>query len=80
MRHWRERRAVADAPERAPADSAVALASTLGNRGFAGMAQAGAGILPDGRAHPEVEAADRRPSQGVGACRRRGARGGCCQR
>jgi hypothetical protein len=55
--HSRQGRdAVADAPERARPDPAVALASTLGNRGFADIAQAGAGILLDGRAHPEVEA------------------------
>jgi hypothetical protein len=32
-------------------------AATLGNRGFAMLAREGAGVLPDGRAHPDVEAA-----------------------
>ena len=40
----------------ARADARVEAASTLGNRGFAQLVQAGAGILPDGRAHPTVEA------------------------
>ena len=41
-------------PERDPVER---LASSVGNRGFAALARQGAGILPDGRAHPDVEAA-----------------------
>jgi hypothetical protein len=33
------------------------LASGVGNRAFSALAREGAGILPDGRAHPDVEAA-----------------------
>jgi hypothetical protein len=33
------------------------LASTVGNQAFSALARQGAGILPDGRAHPDVEAA-----------------------
>lgn len=33
------------------------LASTVGNRGMGMLAREGTGILPDGRAHPDVEAA-----------------------
>jgi Domain of unknown function (DUF4157) len=33
------------------------LASTIGNQAFGALARQGAGILPDGRAHPAVEAA-----------------------
>jgi len=43
-----------DAPEQSPAER---LASTVGNRAFSALARQGAGILPDGRAHPDVEAA-----------------------
>ena len=41
------------APEPSPAER---LASTIGNRAFSVLAREGAGILPDGRAHPDVEA------------------------
>jgi hypothetical protein len=44
----------AEAPEPSPAER---LASTVGNRAFASLARHGDGILPDGRAHPDVEAA-----------------------
>jgi hypothetical protein len=45
-----------DAP--APAvDDTQRLASTIGNQAFSALARQGAGILPDGRAHPQVEAA-----------------------
>ena len=44
------------APEQTAADPVLALASAVGNHRFADIAQAGAGILPDGRAHPDVEA------------------------
>jgi Domain of unknown function (DUF4157) len=33
------------------------LASTVGNQAFSALARQGAGILPDGRAHPDVESA-----------------------
>jgi hypothetical protein len=33
------------------------LASSLGNQGFGQLARQGAGIMPDGRAHPQVESA-----------------------
>lgn len=41
-------------PER---DPLARLASSVGNQGFTALAREGAGILPDGRAHPDVEAA-----------------------
>ncbi len=40
-------------PEPSPAER---LASSIGNRAFSVLAREGAGILPDGRAHPDVEA------------------------
>ena len=40
-------------PEPSPAER---LASTIGNQAFSVLAREGAGILPDGRAHPDVEA------------------------
>jgi hypothetical protein len=47
-------------PEQAPPQqelSATArLASSVGNQAFGALAREGAGILPDGRAHPDVEA------------------------
>jgi hypothetical protein len=52
-----QRRAPQAAPQPAPdLSSAQRLASTVGNQGFASLARQGAGILPDGRAHPDVEA------------------------
>jgi hypothetical protein len=45
-----------DAPDRLP-DPVERLASAVGNRSFAGFATDGAGILPDGTAHPDVEQA-----------------------
>ena len=41
--------------DQAQRDPAVRLASTIGNQAFATLARDGAGILPDGRAHPDVE-------------------------
>lgn len=41
-------------PELGPVER---LASGVGNRAFSALAREGAGILPDGRAHPDVEAA-----------------------
>lgn len=52
------------APEHAP-DPVGRLASDVGNRAFGALAREGAGILPDGRAHPDVEAAIAR-SRGSG--------------
>ena len=43
-----------EAPE---PDRVERLASSVGNRAFAALARQGEGILPDGRAHPDVEAA-----------------------
>jgi Domain of unknown function (DUF4157) len=51
-----QRRAPEPAPQPAPdPSSAQRLASAVGNQGFAALARQGAGILPDGRAHPDVE-------------------------
>jgi Domain of unknown function (DUF4157) len=51
------------APERVPArqpqpvvEPAERVAAGIGNQAFTRIARAGAGILPDGRAHPDVEA------------------------
>jgi hypothetical protein len=50
-----------------PPQAAERLASAVGNRSFGAiLGRAGAGILPDGRAHPDVEAAIAR-SRGSGA-------------
>jgi len=43
-----------EAPEPTPVER---LASAIGNRAFTTLARHGDGILPDGRAHPDVEAA-----------------------
>jgi hypothetical protein len=47
------------ATTRAPEDvsSAQQLASSIGNEAFGRIAREGAGILPDGRAHPDLDAA-----------------------
>lgn len=42
-----------DHDEQSPAER---LASSVGNQAFSALARDGAGILPDGRAHPDVEA------------------------
>lgn len=44
-------------PERDDRGPVERLASGMGNRAFAELARSGSGILPDGRAHPDVEAA-----------------------
>ena len=44
-------------PEAPEPDPVERLASSVGNRAFAALARQGEGILPDGRAHPDVEAA-----------------------
>ncbi len=49
-----EKRPAAQAPE---IPEAQRLASTMGNQAFSALARQGAGILPDGRAHPDVESA-----------------------
>jgi hypothetical protein len=61
MRHERERELEQQGPA-APAPEAVEettgaerLASNVGNQAFGALARQGAGILPDGRAHPDVE-------------------------
>jgi hypothetical protein len=43
-----------EAPGQSPVER---LASSVGNRAFTALARHGEGILPDGRAHPDVEAA-----------------------
>ncbi|MEW6583573.1 MAG: DUF4157 domain-containing protein [Actinomycetota bacterium] len=57
--HEREARgrAAEAAPEREERGPLERLASGIGNRAFAALARDGSGILPDGRAHPDVEAA-----------------------
>ena len=62
------------APEAPEPDSLERLASNVGNRAFATLAREGAGILPDGRAHPDVEAAIAR-GRGSGAPLDGGVRG-----
>jgi hypothetical protein len=52
--HEREAERAPAAPERS--GPSTGLPSMIGNRGFTELVQAGAGILPDGRAHPAVEA------------------------
>jgi len=58
----REQEREADGAKRAPQPApqqhtpAERLASNIGNRAFSALAREGAGILPDGRAHPDVEA------------------------
>ncbi len=49
-----ERAALEHAPEQH--ESAERLASNVGNQAFGALAREGAGIMPDGRAHPDVEA------------------------
>ena len=44
-------------PEAPEPDPVERLASNVGNRAFAALARQGDGILPGGRAHPDVEAA-----------------------
>ena len=65
--HERERRPAEQSrevasPELSPVER---LASNVGNQAFGTLARQGAGILPDGRAHPDVEAAIAR-SRGSG--------------
>jgi Domain of unknown function (DUF4157) len=52
-----ERRPAQRPPEQAtdPFAATQRLASTVGNQAFGALARQGAGILPDGRAHPDVE-------------------------
>lgn len=60
QRREEEREPVAPAPlpEIAPPEPSPVerLASNIGNRAFSALAREGAGILPDGRAHPDIEA------------------------
>lgn len=55
--HAVESRARASSAPSHPPVPAERLASSIGNAAFGALARAGAGILPDGRAHPDVEAA-----------------------
>ena len=71
-----EQRAPETAPQRPASELSTVerLASTVGNRAFGALiAREGDGILPDGRAHPDVEAAIAR-SRGSGARLDAGAR------
>ena len=53
-----QRRTQQQAPQQSPdQDSTQRLASAIGNQAFGALARQGAGILPDGRAHPDVESA-----------------------
>jgi hypothetical protein len=45
----------APAPEQAELSAPERLASNMGNQAFSELARQGSGILPDGRAHPDVE-------------------------
>lgn len=51
---WEQRAPASEAPEQSPVER---LASSVGNRAFTALARHGDGILPDGRAHPDVESA-----------------------
>jgi Domain of unknown function (DUF4157) len=56
--HAAEKRRDQSAPEPSPElSSQERLASAVGNQAFSALARQGAGILPGGRAHPDVEAA-----------------------
>jgi hypothetical protein len=56
--HAEERRRDPETPQQSPElSSSERLASAVGNQAFSALARQGAGILPDGRAHPDVEAA-----------------------
>jgi hypothetical protein len=59
------RRRSADSPQPTERPPLERLASDVGNRAFGLLAREGAGILPDGRAHPDVESAIAR-SRGAG--------------
>ncbi len=52
-------RKAAEAPAEAAPELAATqrLAAAMGNQAFGALARQGAGILPDGRAHPDVESA-----------------------
>jgi Domain of unknown function (DUF4157) len=74
LRHEHSPQRKADAAERAPAERhllevgpAERFASSIGNEAFARIARAGAGVLPDGRAHPDVEATIARTRGGGGS-------------
>jgi hypothetical protein len=59
--HFQEEQYATQVPETAPpqvetdVSAAERLASTVGNQAFGALARQGAGIMPDGRAHPDVE-------------------------
>lgn len=52
-----ERRAVARAAPPRPAPAHARLLRAVGNQGFAALAREGAGIMPSGTVHPDVQAA-----------------------
>lgn len=76
--HEHERERGGDSRERDGAreeqSSIERLASGMGNHAFAALAREGTGILPSGRAHPDVEAAIAR-SRGQGSGLDEGVRG-----
>ena len=51
------REAAGEAPEAAEQTPVERLAASMGNVAFAALAREGAGVLPGGRVHPDVEAA-----------------------
>jgi hypothetical protein len=53
--HGRDRAIEAEAPDRDDQSPAERLASSVGNQAFGALAREGAGILPGGRVHPDVE-------------------------
>jgi hypothetical protein len=57
QQHEQAAHQVDQAPQEAESETAPAqrLASNVGNQAFAALARQGAGIMPDGRAHPDVE-------------------------
>jgi Domain of unknown function (DUF4157) len=75
--HRREHQPELPAVNRAPPSTELRaverLASTVGNQAFGAAIADGAGMLADGRAHPDIEAAIAR-SRGTGALLDRGAR------
>jgi hypothetical protein len=53
-----QKRTQQQAPRQSPdQDATQRLASAVGNQAFGALARQGSGIMPDGRAHPDVESA-----------------------
>jgi hypothetical protein len=55
LEHEHKHKPAAPAPEQAELSPSERLASSMGNRAFSELARQGGGIMPDGRAHPDVE-------------------------